>query len=209
MSTSEVTPKPMAELLKEMEALVLERLHEVEITHRRMKFLLASAGFMVLLLVAAAGTILYASIRSGILGASAHSITAREFVLVDAEGTVRGSWTLSDEGAVRLLLHDGNGVPRVKLAVVEGGAPGLSLTDEVGRSRIVLGLLPDETSTLVFADQRGEARAVLGLAIDEAARLIFADREGVVRAGLGVAAGGAANLILDDEFGRLPPSGSN
>lgn len=209
MATSEATPKPMAELLKEMETIVFQRLDDVETTHRRMRWLLTSAGFMVLLLVAAAGTILYTSMRAGILGAGPHSISAREFVLADAEGTVRGIWTLTDEGAVRLLLHDSNGVPRVKLAVVEGGAPGLSLTDEVGRSRIVLGLLPDETSTLVFADQRGEARAVLGLSIDEAARLIFADREGVVRAGLGVAANGAANLTLDDEMASPPPSGSN
>lgn len=198
MATNEVAPKTLAELLEEMETLVLHRIDEAEATYRRMRWLLGSAGFMVLLLVAAAGAILYASMRAGILGAGAHSISAREFILADADGTVRGSWTLTDEGAARLLLQDQNGVPRVKLAVTADGAPGLALTDEVGRSRIVLGILPDETSTMVFADQRGEARAILGLSMDEAVRLIFADRGGAVRAGLGVAANGAANLILDD-----------
>lgn len=209
MATNEVTPRSLAEVLKEMEEILVHRLDEVEDANRRMKRLIGSVGFMVVLLVVAAGTILYSFIRAGILGDSTPSVRAREFVLTDNDGTVRGLWSLTDDGAARLVLQDRNGVPRVKLAVLEGGAPGLSLTDVAGHSRIVLGLLPDETGNLVFADQRGEARSVLGLSATNAARLIFADMTGVVRAGLGVAADGTASLTLDDMAGQYPPIGSN
>jgi hypothetical protein len=209
MAEQETAGKPMAELVKDLEEIVIGRLEEIEAGHRRLKQLGGIAALLLVALILALGATLYTSYRAGYLGGAAASVRAREFVLTDGAGAVRGTWALLEDGSTRFFMQDRDGVPRLKLTVLDGGAPGLSFTDESGRSRVVLGLLPDETSTLVFADRTGEARAVLGLSAEEAASLVFVDRAGSVRAGLGVAADGSASLTIPDEPPPLPPQGSN
>jgi len=128
-------------------------------------------------------------------------VQARSFVLQDAKGKVRGTWGVTEEGAVQLALADESGQPRVRMSVLEDGSPGLALVDGDGRPRAALGLLADGTINLVFADEDGRGRAVLGLTAGGASSLVLADGRGVTRAGLSVVPGGRATLTVDEAGG--------
>lgn len=132
-------------------------------------------------------------------------VTARQFVLQDAEGRTRGEWLIEQDGTSRIVLSDQTGAQRMMLTVLrEGGSPGLSLSDQEGNRRVVMGLLPDQTSNLVFADAQGTARVVLGTSPDQRADLIFADRNGQGRVGLGVDAEGNSTMFLPEEATEEP-----
>ena len=68
------------------------------------------------------------SVRSGLPG-SPMTVSARQFVLRDADGKLRGAWGLGDDGAVRLVLNDGEGRQRVRLSLLRDGSAGLSFAD--------------------------------------------------------------------------------
>lgn len=136
--------------------------------------------------------------RSGIQGGPVvQEIRARQFVLTDAAGHVRGTWNVDPSGVTRLMLRDASGVPRLRISVLEAGSPGMAFTDEQGHSRVVLGLLPDRSSSLVLADPQGETRVVLGLQPDNGATLVFADPSGKTRAGIGVDSDGQPTFLMD------------
>lgn len=195
-----VGERPMADLIKELDVVLVGRLEQIEAGQRRIRSLAAVLGVMVLAVVGATGFLFWGLARAGYLGAGAPSVTAQRFVLTDGAGAERAVLSTLDDGSVRLALNGTDGVARVKLTVLENGAPGLTLADASGRPRVVLGLLPDETSTLVFADRDGQTRAVLGLSMDEAANLVFADRSGITRIGFGVAGTGGATVTLPEEM---------
>jgi hypothetical protein len=135
-------------------------------------------------------------------------LTAREFVLVSPDGSVRARWGVTEENAALFAFYDAKGAPRIRLTVQPGdGGVGITLADAQGRARAVLGLLQDQTSSLVFADGAGRTRAVLGLSAEDAATVVFADRDGVTRAGLGVDREGLSSLVLADSV-RTGVSGS-
>jgi hypothetical protein len=147
----------------------------------------------------------------GILAADAspEELRARRFVLTDASGRARGTWSVDGAGVTRLLLRDAAGVPRVRLSVLESGSPGLALADDGGHNRLVLGLLADRSSSLVIADPAGATRVVLGLAPDDGATLVFADPSGRTRAGLGVDTQGRPTFLMaEDEDPAIPDSGA-
>ena len=123
-------------------------------------------------------------------------ITAEAFVLVDANGQSRGTFSLAEDGASQMTLQDRQGADRLRLTVRSEGSPGAAFVDSSGNRRIVLGLLPDETSTLVFADGGGSIRSVLGVSDGNRANLVFADKRGITRAGIGVDERGVASLML-------------
>ena len=130
-------------------------------------------------------------------------VKARSFELVDAQGNVRGTLALTNEGVVQLALEDGHGNRRIRMSVLEDGSPGLALVDGNGKPRAALGLLADGTISLVFADEEGRSKAVLGLSSGGASSLVFADDRGVTRAGLGIGTGGTGTLTVDETGG--PP----
>ena len=65
-------------------------------------------------------------------------VRAESFVLVDQEGRLRGSWGMSDEGAVQFALHDAEAKPRFRASVLTDGAAGLALVDADGKPRAAL-----------------------------------------------------------------------
>lgn len=139
-----------------------------------------------------------ALVASGSADTAGDIITARSFVLVDDEGTERGRFGTTEDGAAQVALRDPSGADRLRMTVRNEGSPGLVFSDRSGNRRIVVGLLPDQTSTMVFADGAGSPRAVLGVSQDNRANLVFADQRGVTRAGLGVDERGVASLMLPD-----------
>ncbi len=136
---------------------------------------------------------------------SSDVVEASQILLTDANGVVRGQWSVQENGATALALQDRNGIARLRMTVLDGGAPGVALTDARGRSRVVLGVLPDETSTLVFADGEGTTRTVLGVTPNGGANLVFADGVGATRAEMGVGNGGAPVLTLYEDARAAPP----
>lgn len=155
----------------------------------------------------------------GMIGAVALSIAAstmaraavgrqlldvRELQLKDAQGVVRGSWKIMDDGTTSLVLNDVNAMGRLRLTVLDNGGAGVAFTDGRGRSRVVLSLLPDMTGTLAFADEAGGTRAAMGLTPDGSASAAFVDELGNTRSAVGVQSDGTPMLTLNDRAREAP-----
>jgi hypothetical protein len=125
-------------------------------------------------------------------------IEARQFLLRDRTGAIRGSWATGDKGSMRLQLQAPGSKAGLSLAVLEGGASGITVRDSAGRSRAVLGLLPDQTVSLLFADENGTTRTVLSLVRGGSSTLVFADRSGNAKVGVGVDSKGQSTLTLPE-----------
>jgi hypothetical protein len=180
------------------EVMFLNRLEILERDNRRLQRSanLAFIGIAVLLGLVVA--LVWVTGRHGMPGSTAQEVAARQFVLRDQQGILRGAWGLGEDGAVRLVLQDPTGHPRVKVSVLGDGTSGLSLSDSSGHPRAVFALLPDQTGSMAFADDAGKTRSVLGISADGSSNIVFADRSGSTRAGLGVDARGQSTFTLAD-----------
>jgi hypothetical protein len=188
-------------LVREVEAVLGRRVDDLEHDNRqlRRRTALLTLGTAAALTLAAGALIYGLSAESRVAGA----VHARQFVLHDADGNVRGGLGPTPEGGSRLVLKDRAGKERMRFTLLADGSPGLSFADAEGRSRVVLGFLPDETANLVFADRFGRTRAVFGLMPDESSTLVFADRNGETRVGLGIdPRGGAGLTVFERENGQ-------
>ncbi|HXN86909.1 MAG TPA: hypothetical protein VN867_12610 [Candidatus Binataceae bacterium] len=65
----------------------------------------------------------------------AESLDARQFVLHDSTGKVRGALGITDDGAVGLNFVDSKDRTRISLDVASNGTPGLDLYDQDGKLR--------------------------------------------------------------------------
>jgi hypothetical protein len=180
------------------EVMFLNRLETLERDNRRLQRSanLAFMGIAVLLGLVVA--LVWVTGRHGMPGSVAQEVAARQFVLRDSKGALRGAWGLGDDGAVRLVLQDPTGRPRVKVSVLQDGTSGLSFSDSSGHPRAVFALLPDQTGSMAFADETGKTRSVLGISADGSSNIVFADQSGSTRAGLGVDARGQSTFTLTD-----------
>ena len=179
---------------------MLERLEQVERDNRRLRRYTTAMLVVVAMGLGLGAALIWYSVRSGLPG-SPLTVSARQFVLRDAEGKVRGAWGLDEDGSVRLALSDAEGRQRVRLSLLQDGSAGLSFADSADRKLAVLGLLPDHTTNLALTDPAGIPRAVLGVASDGSSNLVFADRAGSTRAGLGVDSRGLGTFSLADRSG--------
>jgi len=152
----------------------------------------------VALLLGLATALVLVAARHGLPGTVADVIEARQFMLRDKNGTIRGSWTAADDGSMRLQLQAPGTKAGLSLSVLAGGASGITVRDTAGRSRAVLGLLPDQTVSMLFADENGTTRTVLSLVRGGASTLVFADRSGSAKVGMGVDARGQSTLTMPD-----------
>lgn len=190
---NEISVEAEPGMMQESSAGLVQRLERVEHENaqlRRQSKLLMIGGAAVL------GLLALLLITRLVSGSAADTVEARQFVLRDTDGMVRGIWEIADNGATRLVLRDRDARERVRLTLLPDGSPGLTLADRDGRSRTVLGLLPDQTATLVFADQAGRTRAVLGVPADGSSTLAFADRGGETRVNVGVDAAGRPAVTM-------------
>lgn len=198
---SDVMNEPVTpDLLREMEALIVRRVEDIERDNQRLRRLLTivSAGLGVALLASLAFLLLGR-------GSVTDSVEARQFVLRDQQGTARAVMQMMENGSSGLILQDRDGRERLRLSVLPDGSPGLTLADQYGRSRAVLGLLRDQTVSLALADASGKTRAVLGVPADGSSTLVLADRAGDTRAAVGVDAGGQPSVTLFEDAPAASP----
>ena len=181
------------DVLREMEAVLLRRVDQVERENARLKRLatIFGAGLVVALLLPPV-----LAFTRGAGDEIADVVEARQFVLRDEAGVARGALEMGRDGWVVLTLRDSAARARARLSLLPDGSPGLTFADREGRTRAVLGVLPDQTSTLVFADQSGRSRAVLGITQDQSSTLVFADPFGETRVGVGVDGDGTPNVTV-------------
>ena len=186
------------------EAAIVHRLEDLERDNRRLR----RYGVMMLLVLAmflgVGASLLYFSGAYGLPG-SPQMVAARQFLLRDARGTIRGTWGTAEDGSVRLSLNDDRGRQRIRLSLLEDGSAGLTFADTADRKLAVLGLLPDHTSTLALTDPAGVPRMVLGVAANGSSNLVFADHSGTTRAGLGVDSRGLGTFTLEERTGGGVP----
>jgi hypothetical protein len=194
----DVPGEPVRRQMHEMERGLSIRIEELARENRRLRRLWMGTVVSGALLLGLATALVVVSARHGLPGTVADVIEARQFLLRDRDGAVRGSWSSGEKGSMRLQLQAAGSKAGLSLAVLEGGASGITVRDSAGRSRAVLGLLPDQTVSLLFADENGTTRTVLSLVRGGASTLVFADRSGSAKVGMGVDARGQSTLTLPE-----------
>ncbi len=185
--------------------LLMHRLEAVEQENRRLKRQGTILMLVTAILLGVGVALVYTAARRGMPGMVPRVIEAREFVLRDSEGRIRGAWGADEEGAIRLVLQDYRNQTSIKLNLLDDGTSGLTFADSAGNPRLIMAVLPDETINLVLGDSRGVARTVLGLNPDGASTLVFAVQGGTARTGIGVDARGRSMLSVGQEVEEQPP----
>ena len=189
---------PFRRQMHELEQGLSIRIEELARENRRLRRLWTGTVITGALLLGLATALVIVSANYGLPGTVANVVEARQFLLRDATGAVRGSWSSGDKGSMRLQLQAPGSRAGLSLAVLEGGASGITVRDSAGRSRAVLGLLPDQTVSLLFADENGTTRTVLSLVRGGSSTLVFADRSGSAKVGMGVDSRGQSTLTLPE-----------
>ena len=157
---------------------ILARLQRLERESRRWKIMgmLAVLCLVVVLLVGAAK-----SDRPEAVG----EVRAKQFVLVDARGTVLARFGALQHGSLGLGLYDAGNKSRVLLAIDPEGASSLSLISRDGKSSLLLKADAAGTAGLRLFDKQWKTRASLATWPDGSPFLQLADRDGRERALLG------------------------
>jgi hypothetical protein len=194
----EVPVDPVRRQMHELERGLSIRIEEQARENRRLRRLWMGTVVSGAILLGLAAALVIVSARHGLPGTVADVIEARQFLLRDANGAVRGTWSTGPKGSIRLQLQAPDSKAGMSLAVLEGGASGITVRDSAGRSRAVLGLLPDQTVSLLLADENGTTRTVLSLVRGGSSTLVFADRSGNAKVGMGVDAQGQSTLTLPE-----------
>jgi hypothetical protein len=197
-------PDPASAQLR-AEAAIVHRLEALERDNRRLRRYGVTMLLVLAVFLGVGASLLYFSGAYGLPG-SPQMVAARQFLLRDARGTIRGTWGTGEDGSVRLALSDDQGRQRIRLSLLEDGSAGLTFADTADRKLAVLGLLPDQTTTLALTDPAGVPRMVLGVAANGSSNLVFADHSGTTRAGLGVDARGLGTFTLAERAGGAAPA---
>jgi hypothetical protein len=194
----DVPVDPLRRQMHELERGLSIRIEEQARENRRLRRLWMGTVVIAAVLLGLATALVLISARHGLPGSVADVLEAREFLLRDANGAVRGTWGTSSNGAMRLTLQSPGNKAGLSLASLPDGASGITIRDSAGRSRAVLGLLPDQTVSMLFADENGTTRTVLSLVRGGSSTLVFADRSGDAKVGMGVDARGQSTLTLPE-----------
>jgi hypothetical protein len=194
----EVPTEPLRRQMHELERGLSIRLEEQARENRRLRRIWMGTVVTGALLLGLATALVIVSARHGLPGAVADVLEARQFLLRDANGAVRGTWGTTSNGSMRLTLQSPGSKAGLSLTSMADGASGITVRDSAGRSRAVLGLLPDQTVSLLLADENGTARTVLSLVRGGSSTLVFADRGGDTKVGMGVDSRGQSTLTLPE-----------
>jgi hypothetical protein len=194
----EVPTEPLRRQMHELERGLSLRLEEQARENRRLRRLWMGTVVTGALLLGLATALVVVSARHGLPGTVADVLEARQFLLRDANGAIRGTWGTTSNGSMRLTLQSPGSKAGLSLTSMADGASGITVRDSAGRSRAVLGLLPDQTVSMLFADENGTTRTVLSLVRGGSSTLVFADRGGDAKVGMGVDAKGQSTLTLPE-----------
>src|SRR5215208_8537167 len=102
--TSDVPAEPIRRQMHELERMLTVRIEEQARENRRLRRLWMGTVVSGALLLGLAAALVIVSARHGLPGTVADVIEARQFLLRDAQGAVRGTWGSSENGALRLTL---------------------------------------------------------------------------------------------------------
>jgi hypothetical protein len=193
-----VTVDPIRRQMHELEQGLTIRIEEQARENRRLRRLWMGTVITGALLLGLATALVIVSARHGLPGTVADVVEARQFLLRDANGAVRGTWSAAQNGSLRFSLQSPGSKAGLSLASLPDGASGITVRDSAGRSRAVLGLLPDQTVSLLLADENGTTRTVLSLVRGGSSTLVFADRSGDAKVGMGVDSRGQSTLTLPE-----------
>jgi hypothetical protein len=194
----EAPADPFRRQMHELERGLTLRIEEQARENRRLRRLWMGTVVTGALLLGLATALVIVSARHGLPGTVADVVEARQFLLRDGKGTIRGTWGTTQNGSLRLSLQSPNSKAGISLASLPDGASGITVRDSAGRSRAVLGLLPDQTVSLLLADENGTTRTVLSLVRGGSSTLVFADRSGDAKVGMGVDSRGQSTLTLPE-----------
>jgi hypothetical protein len=190
--------EPIRRQMHELERGLTDRIEDLARENRRLRRLWMGTVVTGALLLGLATALVIVTAQHGLPGSIANVIEARQFVLRDASGNIRGTWNTSENGSMRLSLQAPRSKAGLSLAALADGASGITVRDSAGRSRVVVGLLPDQTVSLLFADENGTTRTVLSLVRGGSSTLVFADRSGDAKVGMGVDSRGQSTLTLPE-----------
>jgi len=109
------------------------------------------------LLLLCGAMVIMAQSTSGV----AESLDARQFVLHDSTGKVRGALGITDDGSVGLNFVDSKDRTRITLDVASNGTPGLDFYDQDGKLRGIFALGPEGTPGLGLYGPDGHLRTSL------------------------------------------------
>jgi hypothetical protein len=169
---------------------LIERLERLERANRRMR------GLVLAVLGAAA--------CAAVVGASAPAkpaddVTAKRFVVVDANNKPRATLGLSPHGSTGLRLYDEQQRELASLEVLPGSVPSLTFFGPDGRTAVWLISWPDVTTGLAFGDEGGNALAMV--TERNRMRLTMSDANGMARTELVAGTGELPGLLLTDGDG--------
>ena len=133
------------------------------------------------------------------------TITAKNFMVLDADGIPRGMFgVLADGASVGMMFTDLGGTARVEVGVDPNGSPRVAMMDDQQRLRAEIGMTDDGSARLVLADPSEVARASLSVTNDGAAQLAFISSDGSTRSAvIGTLESGQAVLLLYDDAGQV------
>ncbi len=109
---------------------------------------------------------------------SSPTVTARQFLMKDASGVIRGALMMLDDGRPTLRLNDKNGRPRTMLYLNPDAGGALRFTDLRGHHRLQLLLTPEGEPEIRFENRDGVTRTRLGLTVAHRPAISIADPEG-------------------------------
>jgi len=96
------------------------------------------------------------------VGPQEDTITAKQFVVLDADGIPRGMFgLLADEASIGMMFSDPSGKQRIEMSVDQDGMPSLWLRDETGAIRSEIGQREDGSPTIVLTDASEVRRIAL------------------------------------------------
>lgn len=108
------------------------------------------------------------------------TVTASEFVVLDAAGKERAKIDVNDDGQAGFAMYDRDNHPRAQIVIDNQGAPSIRLYDTSNKLRISLEVGTDGIPTVRLTDNGGHPRALLGVDAEGEGGLDFYAQDGKV-----------------------------
>ncbi len=125
------------------------------------------------------------------------NMTARQFTLVDKDGTTRALLDVTPKGVAELRMLDDAGKLRAGLGVAHDGVPALGLYDADGHTRAEVSLSRGVSRMRLF-DDHGAPRMGMAVTDGGASNIALVDDKGAQRASMETTDAGDSTLRLSD-----------
>lgn len=127
-------------------------------------------------------------------------VTAKAFLLRDADGRLRGSFALLENGEPSFSLYSRDDVERVNIALAQNETGVMSIHDRKGTPVLLLGMDAKFSPGLRILRSQDDRPRMLLTAVDGGpVSLMLGDAQGRMRAYLGLTDGGLPSLAIQNE----------